>query len=81
MVVAGTKPAARRQTNAGAVPAGPNIVMSFLLYFVGFVVFISGLAWVATLAGLSQSWILAGAALLLAIGVFTAVARTRESAA
>ena len=55
--------------------------MSFLLYLVGFVVFISGLAWIATMAGLSQAWILAGAAVLLAVGVFTAIARTREPAA
>lgn len=67
--------------NAGAVPAGLLFPMSFLLYLVGFVVFISGLAWIATMAGLSQAWILAGAAGLLAIGVFTAIARTRESAA
>jgi hypothetical protein len=55
--------------------------MSFLLYLVGFIVFISGLAWIATMAGLSQAWILGGAALLLAIGVVTAVNRTRETAA
>jgi hypothetical protein len=63
------------------VPAGFGFLMSFLLYLVGFVVFISGLAWVATMFGLSQAWILVGAALLLAVGVFTAIARTRESAA
>lgn len=52
--------------------------MSFLLYLVGFVVFISGLASIASLAGLSQAYILPGAAALLAVGVFTALARWRE---
>ena len=52
--------------------------MSFLLYLVGFVVFISGLAWIASLVGLSQVYILTAAAALLAAGIFTAVARSRE---
>jgi hypothetical protein len=51
--------------------------MSFLLYMVGFVVFIAGLAWLATMAGLSQTYILGAALILLGIGLFTAVARTR----
>jgi hypothetical protein len=52
--------------------------MSFLLYIVGFIVFIAGLGWVATLAGISQTYVLAGALVLLGIGVFTAIARARE---
>ena len=51
--------------------------MSFLLYLVGFVVFISGLAWLATMAGISQTYIMIGATILLAIGIFTAATRTR----
>jgi hypothetical protein len=54
--------------------------MSFLLYMVGFVVLIAGLAWIATLAGLSQAYILAAAAFLLAIGLVTAISRSRLSA-
>ncbi|HUP29617.1 MAG TPA: hypothetical protein VM122_05550 [Usitatibacter sp.] len=53
--------------------------MSFLLYLVGFVVFIAGLAWIATMAGLSQTYILAAAALLLAVGVVTAISRSRPT--
>ena len=52
--------------------------MSFLLYLVGFVVFISGLAWIASLAGLSQVYIVAAAGSLLAVGILTALARSRE---
>jgi len=53
--------------------------MSFLLYVVGFIVFIAGLGWIATLLGAPQAWILGGALVLLAIGIFTAVTRTRVS--
>ena len=51
--------------------------MSFLLYFVGFIVFIAGMGWIATLMGIPQAYILAGALVLLGIGVFTAIARSR----
>lgn len=51
--------------------------MSFLLYLVGFVVLIAGLAWIATMAGLSQTFILAVAAALLGVGIVTAISRSR----
>ena len=51
--------------------------MSFLLYFVGVIVFIAGLGWIATLLGMPQTYILIGAAVLLAVGLFTAVSRAR----
>lgn len=49
--------------------------MSFLLYATGFVVFVTGLAWLATMAGIPQTYILIGASVLLGISIFTAVAR------
>jgi len=52
--------------------------MSFLLYFVGFIVFVAGLGWLATLAGISQTYVAAGALVLLGIGLFTAISRARE---
>lgn len=52
--------------------------MAFLLNLVGFVVFIAGLGWLATALGVSQAYILAGAGVLLAIGVVTAVAQGRD---
>lgn len=53
--------------------------MSFLLYVVGFVVLIALFGWLATLAGISQAFVLGGAALLLAIiGLVTAIARSRR---
>ena len=51
--------------------------MSFLLYIVGFIVFIAGLGWAATLLGVSQTYIMVGAVILLGIGIFTAATRTR----
>lgn len=51
--------------------------MSFLLYVVGFVVFIAGMGWLATLLGAPQAWIAAGALVLLVIGVFTAISQAR----
>ena len=52
--------------------------MSFLLYLIGFIVFIAGLAWLATVMGVSQTYIMIGAVILLGIGIFTAVSRTRS---
>lgn len=51
--------------------------MSFLLYLVGFIVFIAGLAWLATVAGVSQTYIMIGAVILLGIGIFTALSQAR----
>jgi hypothetical protein len=52
--------------------------MSFLLYVVGFIVFISGLAWAATAAGLSEAYVTIGAVVLLVIGISTGITRTRD---
>ena len=51
--------------------------MSFLLYLLGFIVAITGLAWLATMLGIAQLYVTAGALLLFAIGLVLAVARTR----
>ena len=52
--------------------------MSFLLYLVGFIVFIAGLAWLATVLGVSQTYIMIGAVILLGIGIVTAFSATRS---
>lgn len=52
--------------------------MSFLLYMIGFIVFIAGLAWLATVAGVSQVYVTIGAVALLGLGIFTAISRARE---
>jgi hypothetical protein len=52
--------------------------MGFLLYLIGSVVFIAGMAWVATLAGISQTLVAGGALALLAIAIILAVTRERD---
>jgi len=53
--------------------------MQFLLYLFGFIVFTSGLAWLATLAGLAPVYVNAGAVILMAVGIVTAILRARAS--
>ncbi|MEZ7829474.1 SoxR reducing system RseC family protein [Brachymonas denitrificans] len=52
--------------------------MSFLLYMIGFLIVIGGLAWGATVAGVPQLYIIIGAVVLLGIGILTAVSNTRH---
>ena len=51
--------------------------MSFLLSFVGFIVLVAGLAALATAFGLSQTFVLIGAGVLLAFGLVAGVSRSR----
>ncbi|WP_295854544.1 hypothetical protein [uncultured Xylophilus sp.] len=52
--------------------------MSFALYMVGFAIFLGGLIWAAVVAGVPQLYIGIGTLILLGIGIFSAVARTRS---
>jgi hypothetical protein len=52
--------------------------MAFALYLIGFLIFVGGLAYAASLAGLSATWITVGVVILLGIGIFTGVTRTRQ---
>jgi positive regulator of sigma E activity len=55
--------------------------MSFLLYVVGLIVFISGVAWIATAIGASHTIVAIAAAAVLALGVVMAAAtRVRDPA-
>ena len=49
---------------------------SFAIYLVGMLVLIGGLAYGASLAGLSTHWIAVGVVVLLGIGIVTAVSKT-----
>ena len=51
--------------------------MSFVLYMVGFLIFLGGIAWAAVVAGVPQLYVTIGAVILLGLGIFTAVSRTR----
>jgi hypothetical protein len=46
--------------------------MAFLLHLIAVVVCVSGLAWLATLAGVAPGYVAAGALVLAAIGVISA---------
>jgi hypothetical protein len=52
--------------------------MSFALYMVGFVIFLGGLVWGAFVLGVPQVYIGIGALIILGIGIFSAVSRTRS---
>lgn len=51
--------------------------MSFALYLVGFLVFIGGVAWALTVAGVPQLYIIIGCVILVGLGIFTGVSKTR----
>ncbi|EJL79977.1 hypothetical protein ACCC97_01545 [Variovorax sp. Varisp85] len=52
--------------------------MSFVLYLIGFLIFLAGLAWGASVAGVPSLYIGIGVVILLGIGIFSAVSRTRS---
>ena len=47
------------------------------IFIIGFVILIAGLAWGASMAGMSPQWIGVGVAVLAGIGVVMAVTKTR----
>lgn len=51
--------------------------MSFALYMIGFIIFLSGVIWGAVVAGVPHLYIGIGALIILGIGIFSAVGRTR----
>lgn len=52
--------------------------MSFTLYMLGFVIFLGGLAWGAVVAGVPHLYIGIAVLVLLGIGIFSGVGRTRS---
>jgi len=52
--------------------------MSFLLYVLGMLVVIGGLAWGASMAHVPGRWIAVGALVLLGIGITTGVSKPRH---
>lgn len=52
--------------------------MSFALYMIGFIIFLAGCIWGASVAGVPTVYIGIGALILLGIGIFSAVGRTRS---
>lgn len=51
--------------------------MSFALYLTGFLIFIAGVAWALVTAGVPTTYVAIGSVILLGIGIFTGVSKTR----
>jgi hypothetical protein len=64
-----------RSGNRFAPTAG---VSSLTIFIIGFVVLVAGLAYGASLAGLSTQWIVVGVLVLLGLGIAMGVTRTRQ---
>ncbi len=54
--------------------------MRFVVYMIGFLILIGGLAWAAITAGAPTLYVEIGAMILLGLGIVTGVTRTRASA-
>lgn len=52
--------------------------MSFLIYGVGLLIVLAGLVYGATLLGIAHSWIIAGALVVLGLGIAMGVGKTRQ---
>lgn len=51
--------------------------MSFALYLLGFVIFVAGVAWGLSAMGVSTTYIGIAVVVLIGLGMFTGVTRTR----
>jgi hypothetical protein len=52
--------------------------MSFLIYVIGFLLVIAGVAWALSVAGLATVYIAIACLILLGLGVLTGATRTRH---
>jgi hypothetical protein len=52
--------------------------MTFSIYIIGFLIFISGLVYGAILLNVPEQWIAVGAVLLLGLGILTGAKATRQ---
>lgn len=52
--------------------------MSFLIYIIGFIILIGGVAWALITAGMPQHYVIIASVILLGLGIVSGVARTRN---
>ncbi len=52
--------------------------MSLVIYLVGFVIFIAGIAWALSVAGIPRLYITIACVIMLGLGILTGVTRTRS---
>ena len=50
--------------------------MRFVIYMIGFLILIGGLAWAAITAGAPELYVMIGSVILLGLGIVTGVSRT-----
>lgn len=55
-----------------------NIMSSFMIYAIGFVILLAGLVYGATLVGIPTPWIIAGGLVVLGLGIAMGVGKTRQ---
>lgn len=55
-----------------------ELAVSFALYMIGFLIFLGGLVWGAVAANIPNTYIAIGTLILLGIGIFSGVGRTRS---
>ena len=65
------------RTDTGRIVVPEENSMSFVLYMLGFAVFLGGVIWGAVEAGIPHVYIGIGTLILLGIGIFSAVSKTR----
>jgi uncharacterized membrane protein len=53
--------------------------MRFVVYMIGFLILIAGLAWAAITAGAPTLWVEIGGVILLGLGIVTGVTRASRS--
>lgn len=51
--------------------------MSFIIYLIGFVIFVGGVAWALLTAGVPNLYVTIACVILLGLGIMIGVARTR----
>lgn len=51
--------------------------MSFVIYLIGFAIFIGGVAWALITAGVDPLYVIIASVILLGIGIMMAVSRTQ----
>jgi energy-converting hydrogenase Eha subunit G len=52
--------------------------MSMVIYLVGYLIFIAGIAWALSVAGISHLYITIACVILLGLGILTGVTKTRS---
>jgi NADH:ubiquinone oxidoreductase subunit 6 (subunit J) len=59
-------------------PGECTSMTNFLVYLIGTLLVVAGLAYGASRLGISQVWIIAGALVILGIGVMGGIVKTRQ---